>query len=129
MPPSPRFPPTTSGSPTGASPLKGDQKEKVHDVFHKLARPHPVTGRKALYVNQLMTMRIEGLAEDESREILKELWALNAHPDIVYSHPWRMGDLVMWDNLCSTHARTDFPPDQTRLMRRCTVAGDPLIAG
>lgn len=89
---------------------------------------HPTTGRKALYVNQLMTMRIEGLADDESREILEELWALNAHPDIVYAHPWRKGDLVMWDNLCSTHARTDFPPDQTRLMRRCTVAGEPLIA-
>jgi len=89
---------------------------------------HPVTGRKSLYVNQLMTLRIEGVDDAEARPILEELWALNAHPDIVYEHVWKKGDLVMWDNWCSTHARTDFPDDQTRLMRRCTVAGREMIA-
>lgn len=102
------------------------------DNFDHLWQPaivvHPATGRKALYVNQLMTMKIEGLDDDEARPVLKELWALNADPELVYEHVWEKGDLVMWDNLCSTHARTDFPDDQTRLMRRCTVAGEKLVA-
>jgi taurine dioxygenase len=88
---------------------------------------HPATGRTALYVNQLMSAAFDGLSRDESRALLEELWEINGRSDIVYEHVWRVGDLVMWDNRCSTHARTDFPTDQTRLLRRCTVAGDAMI--
>ena len=49
-------------------------------------------------------------------------------PALVYEHVWRDGDLVMWDNRCSTHARTDFPAGETRLLRRCTLEGGPMIA-
>jgi len=89
---------------------------------------HPVTGRKALYINQLMSARIEGLPEAESRSVLEAIFAHVARPEHVYAHKWRPGDLVMWDNRSTCHARTDFPEDQTRLLRRCTVAGAPLIA-
>jgi taurine dioxygenase len=88
---------------------------------------HPATGKPALYVNQLMSALFEGLSPEESRAILEELWEINGRRDILYEHVWRVGDLVIWDNRCSTHARTDFPTDQTRLMRRCTVAGAPMI--
>ena len=102
--------------------------ENFDHYYQPAVVAHPVTGRRALYTSQLMTMKIVGVPDEESDAILAELWELNAHPDIVYAHVWRPGDLVMWDNYCSTHARTDFPADQTRLMRRCTVTGQKMIA-
>jgi len=89
---------------------------------------HPVTGRRALYVNQLMSARIEGLEAAESEAALGAIRAHLDRPELSYEHAWSAGDLMMWDNYCSCHARTDFPPDQTRLLRRCTVAGEKLIA-
>ncbi len=89
---------------------------------------HPRTGRRALYVNQLMSARIEGLAASDSAAVLEAIRSHLDRPELSYEHVWRAGDLVMWDNYCTCHARTDFPPDQTRLLRRCTVAGETLIA-
>ena len=89
---------------------------------------HPVTGRRALYINQLMSARIEGLAAADSAAVLAAIRAHLDQPELSYEHHWRAGDLMMWDNYCTCHARTDFPPDQTRLLRRCTVAGEVLIA-
>jgi taurine dioxygenase len=85
---------------------------------------HPRTGRRALYVNRLMTAEIEGLDRIESDAILDELFTISEDPDNYYEHEWRPGDLLMWDNYASIHMRTDFPNDERRLLRRCTVAGD-----
>lgn len=87
---------------------------------------HAVTGRRALYVNRLMSAAIEGLERAESDAILDDLFDLVEDPAIIYEHVWRLGDLLMWDNTCSIHARTDFPRDQNRLLRRCTVQGTAL---
>lgn len=89
---------------------------------------HPDTGRRALYVNRLMTARIEGLPRAESDAILEALFGIAEDPAIVYEHEWRLGDLVMWDNYCSNHARTDFPRDERRLLRRLTVEGGRLLS-
>ena len=74
-------------------------------------RHYHQTGRRALYVNELMSALIDGYSEGESRDIIE---ALNAHvksADVIYEHKCR-GDLMMWDNWCTMHARTDFPgPD------------------
>ena len=89
---------------------------------------HPATGRKALYINQLMSARIEGIPRENSDGILAKIRTHLDRPELTYEHVWRAADLMMWDNYCTCHARTDFPPDQTRLLRRCTVAGETLIA-
>ncbi len=89
---------------------------------------HPATGRKALYVNQLMSARIEGVPRDDGAAVLAAIRSHLDRPELSYEHVWRAGDLMMWDNYCTCHARTDFPPDQRRLLRRCTVAGEKLIA-
>jgi taurine dioxygenase len=100
--------------------------------IHHLSQPifvrHPATGRTALYVNRLMTARIDGLPRDESDEILQSLFDIAEHPDNVFEHIWQVGDLAMWDNFCSCHARTDFPASERRLLRRCTLLGQPMIA-
>jgi taurine dioxygenase len=93
--------------------------QSVHPVF----RTHEETGRKAIYVNRLMTMRIDGLPPQESDAALAALFDHAESPEFVYRHVWRVGDLIVWDNRCSMHARDDFPSDQRRLMLRTTVKG------
>jgi taurine dioxygenase len=89
---------------------------------------HPVTGRRALYVNRLMSAAVEGMERVESEDTLNTLFDIVEDPAIVYEHQWKLGDLLMWDNICSCHARTDFPEGERRLMRRCTIEGTPIEA-
>jgi len=100
--------------------------------IHNLSQPvfvrHPATGRTALYVNRLMTARIDGLPRDESAAILENLFDILEAPENVFEHIWTVGDLAMWDNFCSCHARTDFPAEERRMLRRCTLLGEPMIA-
>jgi taurine dioxygenase len=94
---------------------------------HPVFTTHPRTGRKVLYVNRMMTARIDGLGgldAGESARILDRLYDIGEDPAHVYEHVWRPGDLIMWDNYCSMHGRTDFPPSQTRLLRRCVIQGE-----
>ncbi len=84
---------------------------------------HPVTGRRALYVNRMMSVRIEGMERAESDAILDELFEIAEDPAFRYEHTWEAGDLLMWDNFCSIHARTFYPENERRLLRRTTVAG------
>jgi taurine dioxygenase len=90
---------------------------------------HPVTQRKALYVNRTMTAHIEGMKKSKSDAILDELFDIAEDEGIIYDHKWNVGDLLMWDNLCSSHARTDFPNEERRILRRCTVAGTQPLHG
>ena len=93
-------------------------------------RKHPDTGRTALYVSELMTEEIEGLTEDESREILDFLFSHQSQEKFQYEHVWRSGDFVMWDNRCSIHARTDFPETERRKLRRMTIKDEhPVLMG
>lgn len=101
--------------------------EGVPSCVHPVVRTHPATGRKALYVNRLMTVRIEGLPEEESEELLELLFNHQEQREFVYEHVWRPGDLLMWDNRCTLHARTDFSPNERRLMRRVTILGEKPV--
>jgi taurine dioxygenase len=85
---------------------------------------HPDTGRKTLFVDRLMTTRIDGFNEQESRRVLEQLFAAGERREHIYEHVWRPDDFVMWDNLCTIHVRTDFPKQERRLLRRCTVEGE-----
>ena len=96
----------------------------VPSYAHPVVCTHPATGRKALYVNRLMTVRIEGLPAQESDELLTLLFDHQERREFIYEHVWRAGDLVMWDNRCTLHARTDFSPDERRLLRRVTILGE-----
>jgi len=105
---------------------KGDEQgtpafsESVHPVF----RTHSETRRKAIYVNRLMTEGIVDMPDDQSATLLERLFDHSERPEFVYEHIWRPGDLLMWDNRCSMHARTDFPAGERRLLWRTTIASD-----
>ncbi len=94
---------------------------------HPIFRKHPETGRTAVYVCPLMTEEIIEMDETESKEILDEIYALQRQPEFVYSHKWEVGDFVMWDNRCLLHARTDFPRNQRRLLRRVTISDEAAV--
>ncbi len=73
------------------------------DVFHPIARTHPETGRKALYVSPRHTLHVEDMDPDESEDLLQDLFATQQNPDHIYIHKWRLGDVVIWDNRCTLH--------------------------
>ena len=97
---------------------------KIPHAFHPVVITHPYTKKKALFVDRLMTARLEGFSNAESDEILAFLYDHGEKEEFIYEHRWKLGDFIMWDNLALIHARTDFPRDQRRLMRRCTVEGE-----
>jgi taurine dioxygenase len=100
---------------------KGPPSPKALTWTHPVIRIHPATGRKALYVNRLMTFEIEGMPADEGSQLLDYLFSHQEQRQFVYQHVWRPGDVILWDNRCTLHARTDFSPNERRLLRRITV--------
>ncbi|MDH7796090.1 MULTISPECIES: TauD/TfdA family dioxygenase [unclassified Beijerinckia] len=99
---------------------------KIRHMEQPIFITHPATGRKALYVSRLMSARIEGLSRDESEAALAALFDISEDSSLIYEHHWRIGDLVIWDNWCSIHARKDFPREEPRLMRRLTIEGQAM---
>ena len=87
-------------------------------------RTHPETRRKALYVNRLMTFTVEGMDEAEGNAVLDQLFDHMEQDEFIYAHKWCVGDLILWDNRCTLHARTDFSDRERRLLRRHVVEGD-----
>ena len=91
-------------------------------AIHPVVRTIPETGRKSLFVSRLMTDKIIGLPEDESRALLNLISDHCEQSQFIYEHQWQVGDILMWDNRCATHARMDFDSSQRRLMKRIALA-------
>jgi taurine dioxygenase len=104
---------------------KGDGKGTVSfgECVHPVFRTNEDTGRKAVYVNRLMSVGIEGMPQEEAEPLLNAVFDHAEKKEFVYEHVWKVGDLLLWDNRCSSHARTDFPSTERRLMWRTTVKG------
>lgn len=103
-------------------------EDEYPSVTHPVVTVHPVTGRKAIFVNPQFTLHIKGMAEDESRMILEMLYRKTLVHEYQYRHHWQPNMLVFWDNRHVQHsALHDYYP-QRRLMERITVAGTPPIA-
>lgn len=93
-------------------------------AVHPVVRTHPVTGRKALFVNAGFTRRIVELAANESGALLGFLFEHVKHPAFQCRFKWRTGDVAMWDNRCTQHVAVwDYHPE-TRAGLRVTIAGD-----
>jgi taurine dioxygenase len=92
-------------------------------VSHPVICRHPVSGRPAIFVNPVIATRILGVDEDESDDILGELFDRLDRPEYRWEHEWRVGDTLMWENrggLMHT-GRLDYPPSERRVMIRTTV--------
>jgi taurine dioxygenase len=112
---------TDEASRTAASPLTDEQKAKMPLITHKIARPHPVTGRKSLYAVNGSSFGIVGMPEDEALDLLDELAAHSTQPKYRYSLKYGIGDVVVWDNASLLHSATLTDPDDPRTLWRITV--------
>ena len=112
---------------TYAKPKK-DDPDRVESYTHPLVVAHAETGRPLLMVDRAMSTSILGLSQAESDALLEHLCTVLERPAHVYEHRWRVGDLVMWDNLATAHARTDYNSDEPRMMQRTSVQGIKPVA-
>ena len=87
---------------SGTSPATAEQRRARPPISHPLVRTHPETGRKSLYLG-VHVSHIEGLPEAESATLLAELTDHIGQDRFVYTHRWRRGDVLMWDNRCLLH--------------------------
>ncbi len=102
-------------------PTDKTQKIKSPDIEQPLVRTHPVSGRKALYICPGMTTRIVGMDKGESDKMLEFLFSWSVKPEFVYTHDWKMGDVLLWDNASNMHRREPFGSNDERLMKRTTI--------
>jgi alpha-ketoglutarate-dependent 2,4-dichlorophenoxyacetate dioxygenase len=104
------------------------ERARFAPVRQVLVRTHPVTGRKSLYLSS-HAGGIIGWPVPEARAFLRDLIEHATQRQFVYSHRWRVGDLVMWDNRQTMHRARPFPENEPRDVRRTTLAGDrPTVA-
>jgi taurine dioxygenase len=102
--------------------LTPEQRAKRPPVSQPIFRTHPITGRTVLYCNPGYTVRIDGMAEAESAELLAFLFAHQEQEKFFYAHKWVEGQVLMWDNIGTVHnAVPDYRPDEPRYMRRLQV--------
>jgi alpha-ketoglutarate-dependent 2,4-dichlorophenoxyacetate dioxygenase len=105
-----------------------EERERFRPVRQCMVRTHPVTGRKSLYLSS-HAGGIVGWPLPEARGYLRDLVEHATQREFVYTHKWRLGDLVMWDNRQTMHRARPFPADEPRDMRRTTLMGDgPTVA-
>jgi taurine dioxygenase len=85
---------------------------------HPIVVVHPVSGRKALFVNPGYTIKIAELTNAESANLLRFLFTHCDHPDFILRHRWTEGDIVVWDQLQTMHmAPKDYLPHERRVIR------------
>jgi taurine dioxygenase len=104
--------------------LSAEQLAQVVVVSHPIVRTHPENGRKALFVSEGFTTHIVGLPEDESQQILNELYAHSVRAEGVYRHKWQENDMVFWDNRSLIHLAGGTPDHLRRRLHRTTIQGD-----
>jgi len=102
--------------------------DNIEHAWNPAVAIHPATGRKAIFVNRLMSCRLEGMDDSESARVLNAVFEHFEQRQFIYEHPWKPGDFIIWDNLSCTHARTHFERSEARRLRRCKVNGAPLAA-
>jgi len=104
-----------------------EQLASVPDTEMDVVRTHPVTQRKGLFINEGHTSHLTGMPRAESDKLLAELYTHITQPEFIYGHSWRVGDLLMWDNIAVQHKATfDYDP-LPRLLYRTTVRGPAVV--
>ena len=107
----------------GFTELSEDERLAFKPVRQRLVRRHPVTDRKSLFLSSHAGV-IEGMNIPEGRMLLHELTEFATQERFVYSHAWRVNDLVIWDNRVAMHRGRRFDPHEARDVRQTRLAGD-----
>ena len=97
-------------------------------VFHPITPVHAESGRKSLYFDPGKIVYIEGLEASQNDEVLAELGERMIVPEGRYTHQWKVGDIVIWDNRCMVHkAAGDYPPEEDRIHWRVSIQAEPVF--
>jgi taurine dioxygenase len=99
----------------------------VIGAHHPLVRTEPESGRKALFLGRRPNAYVIGLDVGESEAMLDALWAHATQPRFAMCHQWKVGDLLMWNNLSVLHRRDPFDPKMRRIMHRSQIKGHERI--
>jgi len=110
-----------SRSTIGFTDFSDEEHAGLQPVPQTIVRVHPGSKRKTLYLAS-HAMAIRGIPVPEARLLLRDLMEHATQPQFVYTHRWRVGDLVMWDDRCTMHRARPFDPTQARDMHRTTVS-------
>lgn len=117
-----------------ASPMDPNVARETKDVSKSLVLDHPVTGRRALYAVAQTPVRVEGMSEAESRELLARLKAHATSPAFVFEHRYEIGDILIFDTLMTLHrAKSPIETAQSpeaknaRLLWRLSAKGLPRV--
>jgi alpha-ketoglutarate-dependent taurine dioxygenase len=101
--------------------ISAEAKTRTPPITHPLVHTHPVTGKKALYLDSTTTVGIDGMDEASGTALLAEIYKAATQPSFVYCHHWQVGDALLWDNGFTMHRREPFDPAARRLMKRTTM--------
>ena len=96
----------------------------MDEVIHPVVRTHPETGRKALFVNDMFTLRFDGMSKEDSQPLLQYLFHHCVKPDLCCRFRWSENAVALWDNRAVQHYATDDYQAFERLMYRVTIEGD-----
>ena len=97
-------------------------KEAKAIFSHPMIKIHPETKKECLFINPVYTINIEGFSEDESQELLWELYEHMIQDQFVYEHVWKEDMLIMWDNRTVMHQASGGYDGYDRLLHRITLA-------
>jgi len=97
-------------------------KEAKATFSHPMVKIHPETNKECLFINPVYTINIEGFSEDESQQLLWELYEHMIQDKFVYEHVWNEDMLIMWDNRTVMHQATGGYDGYDRLLHRITLA-------
>ena len=103
--------------------------ERLRDPEHPMVVTHPLSGKKALYVNPAFTVKVVGMSEGESKELLSALYThVFAGNAFHHRFKWEPGSIAMWDNRSTWHWALNDYQGQRRVMHRITIEGCALVA-
>ncbi|MBT5108997.1 MAG: TauD/TfdA family dioxygenase [Rhodospirillaceae bacterium] len=112
----------TYGGRSASQALLNEEDRDRKPAFHPMIRLHSETGRKSLYFDPGKILYIDGLEKQQSDDVIDELAERMLAPGAQYSHQWRVGDIVIWDNRCMVHkAAGDYPPEEDRIHWRVSI--------
>ncbi|HIL84792.1 MAG TPA: TauD/TfdA family dioxygenase [Pseudomonadales bacterium] len=117
----------TTGSAGGRIGNAGAALE-MEDPIHPVVISHPLSGRKALYVNAGFTLRFDGWTDEESAPLLAYLYGRAIADENITRFKWENGSVAFWDNRATWHFAQNDYPGQRRVMHRVTIEGCALQA-
>jgi len=112
-----------SRSTIGFADFTDEERAKLPPVPQRLVRVHPGSKRKTLYLASHAGW-IRGMQIPEARMLLRDLMEDATQREFVYTHQWKVGDIVMWDDRCTMHRAREYDMSQPRDMHRTTVSDE-----